>query len=520
MLLSLLCAVTLATPTLRVMGQARLSAEVEMDGQEAHLSGALRDDLQQPVEGALVYLQGGGQKITLRAGARGRLQARLTLPLGAHTLRLRYTGTALLLGDEIRLTARSGPATPRLRLDAPLSAPIDAPLSLRVEARSGGGQALAGLRVALAVDGRDAAAITLDARGEGRATLPPLTAGLRIITARVAADGRYAAAEARVEVEIRDQIRLHLATPRPPTPGQPLRLEGEAFGPPTAQITLRREGLILTTVAREAGAAFTLEADPLSNSLPPGLARFSLTATSAARGWAPASLSFELLIPPPPPPQPWPRWPAWALIALLGLTAWRRGRRVERPRPPAPPPPGVALASGPPPFTFTARRRQRALELRVLDALSGAPLMARVVWPVEGPPPSPSAPPPGPALTVDPRGELRLPAAVGALWVGLTGYAPQLREINGGGVAIIHLYPLRAALQRRYAALMASAAQRFGRQTPREASAAIAAAHGADLASAAALTAAMEGGLFDAVVVDEARFEALSAALDALEAGR
>jgi hypothetical protein len=204
------------------------------------------------------------------------------------------------------------------------------------------------------------------------------------------------------------------------------------------------------------------------------------------------------------------------VVAALSLTgaAWRRRAQAPAPRSA----PSRAAAPPPPPFERRdeATAPGDALDLQVVDAVDGRPLVARVVLLTADatvPDAASLDAPPGPAFTTGADGRARLAGPAAHIWVGADGYAPSCHvcPVPPGGRAVVRLLPIRAHIQRVYEGVLRAAGRpplRFGRETPRQAASALAARGGAP-ESVDALTRVVEAACFGP---DEPGPDALTAA--------
>lgn len=486
---SFLLLALLAAPA--VQGQPRVSvkARAHLDdlqavvrGRDVVVSGALRDNLGQPVPEAPVVVEGEALVPgNARTGPDGRFSVRLDFGRdGRRSLVVRYPGGPLLDGAVARTEIYVGRRLVRLRVDLPEEVDADRPIEVSLAATTQQGEPEPGLWLRLSLDGEAIERVRTEENGAARAWLPPLPPGRHQLAVYTSGDDlrMQASVERAFEVTRPLTLSLALATPTPLVPGHPLVLEGRVEGGPTAgvQILLTANGRPLDDGEADGRGRFAFTVAP--GELKPGPVVFRANAHTEAPGFRDGvSGEVQVEVPPPPPPSAWWVWAPGILagISLLGAVGRRGLLRLRR----APRPPRPQLADEPlPTFTFETAARGGPADLSVLvrDAVTGRPLPALVVLLApDAPEPAPGStrPPAGTATQADDEGRARLTGAGDRLWAWTPGYAPVCHALPAAsGRAVIPLLPLRARLQTLYAEVLTEAGRpplRFGWQTPREA---------------------------------------------------
>lgn len=506
-----------AQPIIQVRARAFLDGLVASSrGGEVTVQGALRDNLGAPVVQAPVEILADGAPVErVTTDTEGRFSAEFALDgSGERRLEVRYGGSVLLDETRARLPVTVGRNPLRLRLDVPDEIPIKTAISVGVAAFDARDVPVSGLRLGLDLDGAPLRAPRTDRAGRDEVPLPPMSPGVHTLRLHYRGDARYLPTELVREVEVARPMAIALSRPSeaPLMPGDPIVLDVDLGPerPASVRVTLTAEGRPIDDAEVSAdGTRFVIDADDVE----PGPVRFRALAHAEATGWKDAlSEVITVEVPPPPPPSPWwIRAPALlAALSLLGVLV--RIRRRPKAAPAAPP----TVVAGPPPFTFEAPPDAKAsdrLAVAVRDGLDGRPLIATVVrLPVLAPPPTPGDPavPAGERAETDAQGRAVFDAGGDRgdrLWAHAPGYAPSCHALpRSGGRAVVHLLPVRARMQTLYAEVLEAAGRpplRFGKETPREASAALT-GRGAPDRPLDALTALVERACFGARDPDEA----------------
>lgn len=502
--LCLLLGVAAAQPQLTVKARTAIAdLRAASDGPQVRVTGTLRDNLGQPVAAVELIVGVPGNEVPVRSGPDGRFEALLEVAVDTtQEIQVRFAGNALLSQAKSGATVRIGRKGVQLEIAVPAQVEVGEPISATVAATDEAGAPAEDVILQVRLDATPMPPLRLGPAGQAVMALPPVEPGTHVVHVYWPGDAHRLPAEAEQGFAAGRSLGVNLAVvDAAPAPGQPVVATGQVIGPAEpVSVRLVADGKPLDEVQTGADGHFRMvvEADRLR----PGLVALRAAARTNAEGWRDGlSAVVTVTVPAPPPPSPWWLWTpgllaAISLIGLLGRAWWKRPRpQVRAPRP------VVAL---PPPFVLEAPAGGPTgrLEVELRDALDGRPLQGVVVWLPAGtanPGATSIEAPPGRTATTGADGRAALEGGGDRLWAWAEGHAPVCHPLPPrGGRARLALLPVRARLQTLYDEVLVQSGRpplRFGRQTPREASAPLL-ARGAPAEALAALTQLVEHACF------------------------